>query len=60
METIKLNENEDNRKKIQNRLKEEEKNVILSDPFNENALSNDEGQFILEKKIIDKIILENM
>ena len=43
METIKLNENEDNRRKIQNRLKEEEKNVILSDPFNENNLSNDEG-----------------
>jgi len=48
METIKLNENEDNRKKIQNRLKEEEKNVILSDPFNENALSNDEDDILID------------
>lgn len=45
MEMLKLNENEDNRRKIQHRLKEEEKSVILSDPFNR---LNSEGDLLID------------
>jgi len=44
LELIKSNENENLRRKIQHRLKEEEKNVILNDPFN----ANEDGQLILD------------